>query len=372
METNDLTKSAAGIDRRTLASGAAKLAVAALTAPALSSLPAMAADTPAADPSLEGALHVPERIIPVPKTISPEAQKFLAAGGRVMAVSGAVPPVTDKEAWKKRFAMTDKFLEGMARKLLTNPAKVERKTMGGTSVCIGTPDVMRYPDRARMTIHGGGFTVMGGKYVEGEAAESAAEAGCVTFAIDYRMPPDFPYPAAVDDCVAAYREIIKSYDPKKIVISGPSAGGNLAAAVTLKLRDAGMPLPGAVGMMTPATDLSNMSDTLHTNLGVDTALPVSPVPAVALYINGHDPRDPYMSPIFGDFTKGFPPSFLQSGTRDLLLSDTVRMHRALLRAGLEAELHVWEAMPHGGFGFTSPEDHEIRAQFLKFIDKHLG
>jgi acetyl esterase/lipase len=76
--------------------------------------------------------------------------------------------------------------------------------------------------------------------------------------------------------------------------------------------------------------------------------------------------------VFGDFSKGFPPAYLQSGTRDLLLSDTVRMHRALVRAGIEAELHVWEAAPHAGFGGFSPEDVEIRQQFLKFMDKHMA
>jgi acetyl esterase/lipase len=79
-----------------------------------------------------------------------------------------------------------------------------------------------------------------------------------------------------------------------------------------------------------------------------------------------------LSPLFADFTAGFPPTFLQSGTRDILLSDTVMMHRALVRAGVDTELHVWEAMPHSGFGFFTPEDEEIRAQFTKFVDKRVG
>jgi acetyl esterase/lipase len=97
---------------------------------------------------------------------------------------------------------------------------------------------------------------------------------------------------------------------------------------------------------------------------------------VQLYADGHDLTDPYLSPIYGDFTKGFPPTFLQSGTRDLLLSDTVRMHRALLRAGIPADLHVWEAMPHGGFGGIfgnpTPEDAEMSAALVAFVDRWLG
>jgi acetyl esterase/lipase len=92
----------------------------------------------------------------------------------------------------------------------------------------------------------------------------------------------------------------------------------------------------------------------------------------AIYAPGQDLKQPLLSPLFADFTKGFPPTFLQSGTRDMLLSDTVRMHRVLVKAGIDAELHVWEAMPHSGFGFFTPEDEEIRQQFLKFVDRHAG
>jgi len=359
------------VGRRNLIGLGAKLAAAATVAPMLGAVGA-AAETGAPDANLEGALNVPARVIPVPRSISPEAQRFLAKGGQMIKAGGNAPAATDIGAWRKRIAIANKFAQPVIDKFLASPAKVERRTIGGANVCVGTPDVMRHPDRARMTIHGGSFVLLGGPFVMGDACQSAAEAGCVAYSIDYRMPPDFPYPAALDDCVAAYREIIKTYNPKKVVISGPSAGGNLAAAVTLKIRDLGLPMPGAVGMMSPVSDFTNMSDTLNTNLGVDTALARDPVTEMALYANAHDPKDPYLSPVFGDFTKGFPPSFLQSGTRDLLLSDTVRLHRALLRAGIEAELHVFEAMPHGGFGYGTPEALEVRAQFLKFIDKHLG
>jgi monoterpene epsilon-lactone hydrolase len=91
--------------------------------------------------------------------------------------------------------------------------------------------------------------------------------------------------------------------------------------------------------------------------------------SIALYAQGHDLRDPYLSPLFGDLS-GFPPTFLQTGTRDLFLSNTVRMHRALRDAGVDAELHVWEAMPHGGF-FGAPEDDEIGVEVRRFLEKHL-
>src|SRR5205823_2929973 len=116
----------------------------------------------------------------------------------------------------------------------------------------------------------------------------------------------------------------------------------------------GLPLPAAVVLLTPELDLTESGDTFSTLLGVDTALTSRLMPANLLYAGGHDLSHPYLSPLFGDFAKGFPPAFLQSGTRDLFLSNTVRMHRALRQAGLEAELHVFEAATHVMF-MAGPE-----------------
>ena len=113
-----------------------------------------------------------------------------------------------------------------------------------------------------------------------------------------------------------------------------------------------------------------MGDSFQTNLGVDTVLTGSLMPANLLYANGHDLSDPSISPLFADFTKGFPPTFLQTGTRDLFLSNAVRMHRALRAADIVAELHVIEAGPHGGFFGTAPEDEEIVQELRRFLESH--
>jgi acetyl esterase/lipase len=129
-------------------------------------------------------------------------------------------------------------------------------------------------------------------------------------------------------------------------------------------------MPGACVLATPETDLTESGDTFETNDIVDVVLKHRLTETIALYANGHDLHDPYLSPIFGDFGRGFPPTILTSGTRDLFLSNTVLMHRALLRAGIGAELHIWEAMPHGGF-FGAPEDQEVLAEQTRFIMKCL-
>ena len=147
-----------------------------------------------------------------------------------------------------------------------------------------------------------------------------------------------------------------------------SAGGNLAAALLVRARDEGLPMPAALVLPTPMVDLTESGDTFQTLNGVDGGLR-SQMAVNLLYANGHDLTDPYLSPLFADLSD-FPPTFLQSGTRDLFLSNTVRLHRKLLAAGVDTELHIFEAMPHAGFGGTTPEDIELDAAIHAFLDKH--
>ena len=147
-----------------------------------------------------------------------------------------------------------------------------------------------------------------------------------------------------------------------------SAGANLAAALLVRARDEGLPMPAALVLPTPMVDLTESGDTFQTLNGVDGGLR-SQMAVNLLYANGHDLTDPYLSPLFADLS-GFPPTFLQSGTRDLFLSNTVRLHRKLLAAGVDTELHIFEAMPHAGFGGTTPEDIELDAAIHAFLDKH--
>ena len=205
--------------------------------------------------------------------------------------------------------------------------------------------------------------------VAGNAAFTALRTGFAVLSPDYRMPPDHPYPAGLDDCVAVYRALVERFGAANIVVSGTSAGGNLAAAAMLRARDEGLPLPAGLVLLTPEVDLTESGDSFRTLLGLDRLGLLKRLNL--LYAAGHPLEHPYLSPLFADFSKGFPRTFLQTGTRDLFLSNTVRTHRALCNAGVEAELHVWEAMPHGGFGGT-PEDEELSAAFRRFVLSCFG
>lgn len=251
-------------------------------------------------------------------------------------------------------------------------ASVQEVDANGTRVYVITPDGIAESDqRIYFELHGGALLWGGGESCLAMGKITAAMLGARVWAVDYRLPPHDPYPAPLDDCVAAYRSLLSERNPHDVIIGGPSAGGNLAAATILRARDEGLPLPAACVLMTPEVDLTEDGDSFQTLLGIDTALTSSLMPANLLYANGHDLADPYVSPLFGDFAKGFPPTFLQSGTRDLFLSNTVRMHRALRRAEIEAELHVFDAATHVMF-MNGPEADDRTRELRSFVNRQWG
>ena len=316
-------------------------------------------------------VHLSARVIPVPKSISTEAQGALAM---VRPPPTPLPALGDTAGWHAHVAQFNAAMADQMRgPLMALPVKFDTATMAGVTVYVAEPHDFpeKNRDKALLYFHGGGLVLLGGEATALFARMEAFANRCKVYAVDYRNPPDHPYPAAIDDCVAVYRELLKTYRPDQIVISGASGGGNLAAAVPLKIRDTGLPLPAAVGLFTPEVDLTESGDTFHTNRDIDVVLRGGLPVMNALYANGHDLADPYLSPLFADFTKGFPPTFIQTGTRDVFLSNSARIHRALRRARIDAELHVWEAMPHGGFG-NAPEDREFRVEFAHFLAKHAG
>jgi monoterpene epsilon-lactone hydrolase len=328
-----------------------------------------------AQSSPDGALHL-ERTIRVPPTISAHAQSVMVAGVAMLddrlAQPRTYPPLDDAAAWKAYIAEMDAaIVSGFAASALDIPAKIETTEIADVTVNLITPEGVDAGDDAPifLDIHGGALVAGGGEACRMMNTSAAARAGLHTWGVDYRMPPDHPYPTPLDDCVAVYRALLAERAPEKIVVGGGSAGGNLVAAMLLRARDEGLAMPAALLLFTPEIDLTESGDTFDTNAGVDYVLVERLTSSIALYAGDHDLTDPYLSPIFGDVT-GFPPTFLQAGTRDLFLSNTVRFHRKLRDAGVDAELHVWEAMPHGGF-FGAPEDAEMGVELRRFLAKHL-
>lgn len=325
----------------------------------------------------DGSVHLAAREVPVPTSVSPEAQAILAMGP--LGAAPAWPPLEDVEAWKAMVTAADEMvllmadLEGtLFHGMSVDPAAstLDDIDLGEVLVYDVVPNGVDPEDRrVALSIHGGAFVFGAGEACRNSARLAARDLGVRIWSPDYRMPPDHPYPVALDDCLLTYRRLLEERRPDEIIVGGGSAGGNLAAALILRARDEGLPLPAAVVLETGAFDLTGSGDSFQTNLWLDQVLGDAFRPAIELYAGGAGLRDPYVSPLFGDLT-GFPPAILTTGTRDLLLSDSVRMHRALLAVGAEAELHVWEAGSHGLFFGSTPEDADKVAEIRRFIAQH--
>ena len=189
------------------------------------------------------------------------------------------------------------------------------------------------------------------------------------------MPPAHPFPAAVDDAVAVYRHVLGNRPASSIAMGGTSAGGGLTLATVHKLIELGVDVPGAIYLGTPWADLTKTSDTLYTNESLDRVLLTYDGwigGAARLYAGEYELTHPLISPVYGDFD-GFPPTYLISGTRDMLLSDTARVHRKLREAGVVADLNVYEGMSHAGYMIVadSPESQQVYAELGDFLLEHL-
>jgi acetyl esterase/lipase len=316
-------------------------------------------------------LHVAGRDVPAPSSISPEAQAILSIGP---LMDSSFPAPEDTEAWRAYIAGNEEMqLAVVSVRAAEVSADVEEIEIAGVPVFLITPHGTAADDRrVFVELHGGGMVMGGGLACRAMGLNAIARTGVRTVAVDYRMPPDHPFPAGLDDCVAVYRALLDSHTPTEIVVGGSSAGGNLAAASILRARDQGLPLPAAAVLLTPEVDLTESGDSFQTNLGVDMILTGSLMSANLLYAGGHDLSDPYVSPLFGDFSKGWPPTLLSAGTRDLFLSNAVRMHRALRAVDVPAELHILEAAPHTGFLGATPEDKELHREVRRFVEEHFS
>ena len=323
-----------------------------------------------------GPRTVPGRAIPVPSTASPQLQAIIAAPYRVETWNANPKNAAEwKDLISRQAAPALAALPGVRDKL---GVTIESSTIAGVKVFILTPKDIPPANRNRLLVHvhGGGYVFGPGESGTGEATAMAGYGGFKVIAIDYRMPPDFPYPAAMDDAMAVWKEVVKMQDPRNMAIFGSSTGGGMTLAMILRAKQEGLPLPAAIAPGTPWSDLTETGDTYKTNEWLDNIL-VSwhgwLGHAAELYANGHDLKDPQLSPIYGDFT-GFPPAILTSGTRDLFLSLTVLTHRKLRRAGVEAELQVFEGASHAQYYINplTPEAKEAFTEIAHFFDQHLG
>ena len=325
--------------------------------------------------ALAQAREVPAKTLPVPDTVSPQMQKLIAAP--LSGTYNQIPPTN--EEWKKQIrSVEDATAKGLPALREALKVKVEPTTLAGVKAFLVTPETLPPQNRNRLLVHvhGGCFASFAGESGTVEAIYMAGFGGFRVLSVDYRTPPDHPYPAPLDDAMTAWNAATKMANPKNMAIFGSSAGGNLTLAMVLRAKRDGLPLPAAIAPGTPMSDLTGAGDSFQTNAMVDNVLVAYGANCdkrAALYSAGHDLKDPMLSPVYGDL-RGFPPTILTTGTRDLLLSNTVRVHRKLRQAGVEASLQVYEGQSHAHYyrDVTAPESKEAFTEIAQFFDKHLG
>jgi len=257
---------------------------------------------------------------------------------------------------------------------LPTDARIDAVDAGGVAAEWTAVDGAR-SDRVLVYLHGGGYNIGSVRTHRMLTTALSRAASLRVLSVDYRLAPEHPFPAAIDDAVAAYRFVLKGgMAPHKVAIAGDSAGGGLTAATLLALRDGGHPLPAAAVCISPWLDLSQSGPSMKTRADSDPIVTEAALDRMAAaYLDGQDARTPNASPMFGELA-GLPPILIHVGTAEVLYDDSVRFAERVRQAGGEVELDVWEDMIHVSHAFTPmlPEAGQAIDKIASFLDRRLA
>jgi acetyl esterase/lipase len=322
-----------------------------------------------------GARRVPARKIPVPSGLD---QTHLALVEAPYSPAWNLAPSGD-DAWRDvQRGMLDRVTPTVAQLRKDLRVTMTRTSVGGVGAYLLSPEQLPdgHRDQLVFFLHGGGYVLGREESGTAEATLLAAYGGYRVLSVDYRLAPDYCHPVALEDALSAWKAIAADENPRRLAIGGLSAGAGLALALLLRIKEEGLPMPAAASFGSPWADMTRTGDSYATNEWLDNVLVSYDgylSRAARLYAGGHDLHDPALSPIYGDFSN-LPPAILLSGTRDLFLSNTVRTHRKLRDAGVEAELHVFEGLSHAQFALTPGASVTLTAcsEIAQFLDRHLS
>ncbi len=314
---------------------------------------------------------MPARVLPPPASISRATQERLAAYDE-MASEPQWPDLADAGSWKSTVQHIDaRMMEQVTPHVMNCRDSIEQFLVGEVPVQVATPQDDLHPGAIYLDVHGGGFLCFGGEVCRAFGRLLSARLGISVCSPDYRMPPDHPFPAGLNDNMAVYTHLLQRFPADKIIVGGQSTGGNLALALVLQAQSMGLELPAGLVLLTPHIDLTESGDSFQILRGIDPGLPYTLASHNQLYAGVMPLSCPEVSPLFAEFGASLPATFLQAGTRDLLLSNAVRLHRRMRKSGVDVDFQLYEAMPHGGFG-GSPEDGEADEDLRSFLGRVLS
>ena len=263
--------------------------------------------------------------------------------------------------------MTDEFA-------IDVPARYSRLNAGGVAAewvaAEGATD-----GRVVLYFHGGGYIIGSPRTHRPMLAELSQAAGARVLSLDYRLAPEYPFPAPVEDSVSAYRWLLgEGYDPSRIALAGDSAGGGLTVSALVQIRYLGLPMPGAGVCISPWVDMEGLGESMETRAKVDPMVGKENLMVSAkTYLGGADPRAPLAAPLYADL-RGLPPLLIQVGDAETLLDDSTRLAGVAREAGVDVQMDVWDDMIHVWHLFAPilPEGKQAIAKAGEFIKKHTG
>jgi monoterpene epsilon-lactone hydrolase len=252
--------------------------------------------------------------------------------------------------------------------------KTHRSIFGGVPSVSFVPKKQSQPETKIVYLHGGGYCIGSSMTTHRIGLRNLAKiTGSICHSIDYRLAPENPYPAALDDALTAWLEIVENNPKSKLILSGDSAGGGLSLALMMRLRDEGHKLPDGAVLFSPWSNLTCESETYVTQAKADPMLsPRMPIACADYYAPGPiDKKDPYISPIFGDF-KGLPRTLILVGGQEILLDDSRIVGKHAEAAGANFEVDIWPSMFHDWwlFGSLIPESKQCLLKVADWI--HSG
>lgn len=313
----------------------------------------------------------------IPNTVSQEAQSFLRTL-KDPALMAPFPDADDLVGWKKVRAFAEADGSAKSAPLLQRyEHTVTEVKLGGVPVLDVRPKNWKNNGRVAIYTHGGAHVMYSARSSLGRAVAFAHTTGLRVLSIDYTLAPIAKYNQMSDEVITAIRALVEEGQRlEDTAIYGDSSGGGLAAAMVLKMRDQGLGMPAAAVLVSPWLDVTPSGDTETTLRAADPnqTYERQGKQAAAAFADLKDQKDPYASPVYGDFSKGFPPTLIQGGLKETLLSGFVRMYQALDAAGVPVKLDLYEGMVHN-FQDRIPDAPEAilaRQKTRVFLGQHLN